>query len=270
MDKKVLKTDSLSSFDLMNYYIKYLLDSELTICTIKSRPGLGKTFTTTQTLKQRGMKLGTDYLYLIGYITPLDLFEKLQEHPKGLVVLDDLDALLADKKNTALLKSATYPTLEDIRMVQYQSTKRDQEKSAFICNTKFILLCNSIPKGLDFQAIQNRGIFYDLKPTNNEVFLEIMKNPKCDVELIEFMKDQLKQHNPADFRKYKLISGLKQAFPDQWQRLAEPILRTNDAYSFIRDLLDSGLRVEKQIEKYKTQGKSRSTYFRHKQKVLDE
>ena len=260
----------MNSFKILQNYIDYLMDSDNTLLIVKSRGGLGKTHTVLETLKHRNMKLDIDYAYLSGYVTPLECFNFLLNNQNKLIVLDDLEGLLSEKKNLGLIKSATFPTIEGKRVVQYQSSKMNATDSLFICNSKFILLCNDTPKGANFNAIKNRGIYYDLKPINEEVFEQIIKIPNYDLTLVKYMRNMLKQHNPVDFRMYFQSVGIKKAFPDTWKLLVLPILRVKSKHSFIRKLLDSGKSVNRQINEYQASGFSRMTYFRHKKEVLAE
>lgn len=260
----------VNSFDIFKDYIDYVINTDTTLFCCRSRAGLAKTFTVLTKLKELGLTAGQDFIYLNGFVTPLELFETLMTNQSKLIVLDDLGGLTKDKKNIDMLKSATYPSLDGKRVVQYASSKREAQQSAFICSSKFIILCNETPKGESWKAVQSRGIFYDLKPSNVEVLEAILGHHSSDVGIVEFMRDTMGNHVPMNFRQFETLRGLKKAFPDKWRDLAMPILQTHDKYSFIRKLLDSGMSVNKQIEDYKAQGNSKSTYFRHKNKVQDE
>ena len=259
-----LSKRKLSNFDIFSDYVKYTLKSDATLLIVKSRGGLGKTFSVLRALG------GVEHVYVSGYITPLEFYDKLLNNQDGVIVLDDLEGLLGDKKNLAMLKSATFPSLDGKRVVQYSSSKSGDEKNAFVCNAKFIILCNVTPKGADWGAIQSRGLFFDFKPSNDEVFSQLLNNSNVDVDVIEFMRDILKHHIPVNFRMYQHIVGLKSVFVDSWKSLALPVLSVSDRHVFLRRLLDSGLSVDRQIDEYKTKGLSRSSYFRHKSEVLSE
>jgi len=176
----------MNSFEVLQQYIRYTLDSQknyLFIC--RSRGGLAKTSSVLDVLKERKLEADKDFLYLSGMVTPLELFQSLQNFSTKLIVLDDLEGVVGEKKNLALLKAVTFPTIHDQRIAQWHSSKRSTEKSIFICNSKFIMLCNSTPKNPDWTAIQSRGIYYYMKPTNDEVFEQILLRKGADVEVVE-------------------------------------------------------------------------------------
>lgn len=260
----------MNSFAILQNYVDYLLDSDTTLLIVKSRGGLGKTYTVLETLKKRNKTIDVDFAYLSGFTTPLECFNFLLNNQDKLIVLDDLEGLLKEKKNLGMLKSATFPTIENQRVVQYQSSKMEQEQSVFICSSKFILLCNETPRGSDWNAIQSRGIYYSMKPLNDEIFEQILNIKDCDLEIVDYMRNILKQHNPVNFRMYNQSVGIKKVFPDTWKTMVLPILQISSKYTFIRNLLNSKKAVSEQIEAYKTQGLSRMSYYRHKKEALNE
>ena len=90
------------------------------------RPGTGKTYNIRRTLEQDGVK----YYYHHGHLTPMGLFELLEEHPDCIIVLDDVAEILNQRIAVQILLAAlgSQPGETGVRIVKYQQagTRRDR------------------------------------------------------------------------------------------------------------------------------------------------
>lgn len=80
------------------------------------RAGTSKTYTVRTTLDQ----LGVPYLYQNGHITPIGLFETLEENPNGIIVLDDVGEIFKQPTAKGILLAALGSQPNGIREVKYK------------------------------------------------------------------------------------------------------------------------------------------------------
>ena len=77
------------------------------------RPGTAKTYTVRAVLEG---EIREPYTYQRGHLTPMGLFELIAGHPDGVIVLDDLGAVLkSDVALQILLSALEHPTSRDRR-----------------------------------------------------------------------------------------------------------------------------------------------------------
>jgi hypothetical protein len=88
------------------------------------RPGTSKTYTVKTTLDELGVK----YVYVDGHLTPMGLFELLDEQHDRIIVLDDVSQLFADKKALQILLAAlgNQPDDRHTRIIKYRRQGKDQ------------------------------------------------------------------------------------------------------------------------------------------------
>jgi len=146
---------------------------------IVSQGGLGKTTTLLKTLKARGLQEGHNYYYKTAHFTPLGFFQSLEETnnlatPK-LLILDDTEGLSNNKIVISFLKSATWASYNDERLVCYNSSRKSDNKTLSF-KGKMIMLFNEMPSGKIWgQAFIDRSLVLELKPTQQEIFETIRK-----------------------------------------------------------------------------------------------
>ena len=87
------------------------------------RPGVSKTYTVRTTLDG----LGVPFAYHAGHLTPVGLFELLEENPDRVLVLDDVGHLLGQQVGLQLLLAAlgNQPDGGGERVVRYRRQGRD-------------------------------------------------------------------------------------------------------------------------------------------------
>lgn len=84
---------------------------------ITGAPSSGKTFSVMQTIKKLGLREGTDYVVKKGHITTKSLYRVLIEQINGLVIFDDCDSVVEEKKAVNMLKGAL--DTDPIRQISY-------------------------------------------------------------------------------------------------------------------------------------------------------
>ena len=101
------------------------------------RPGTAKTYTVRQVLEQ---EICEPFVYQRGHLTPVGLFELIDEHREEVIVLDDLVTIFKNDIALQILLSALeHPTSRDrSRVVKYQrkgETDRAMFRGSIICVT---------------------------------------------------------------------------------------------------------------------------------------
>ena len=258
---------SMNSFEMLQQYFKLLHNSDKYLLIVKSRGGLGKSYSTIKYLEANKIP----FSLINGHITPLNFFQTIKGAGRKIVVLDDVEALLKSKDIMGLIKQATCETINHKRIVQYNSTKILVEDSMFECNAKFILLCNRLPQGVDFKAIISRAFTYNFTPSNMEIMQEIKKCEEFDNDVCKFMDMYCGNHTPIDFRVYENIKEIKKVFPNEWEELAKDNLNISDRDKYMDKLVFSSLTPKQQKEKFvKDTGLGERQFFRNKKKLMGE
>ena len=141
---------------------------------VKGTAGVGKTHTVLEALKEAGYEEEVHYIYITGFITPLQLFNTLSkcstlESPK-LFVFDDLEGIIGNKTCVALLKSALWEA-RGKRIVSYQSSTNKLDNDGSIdFDGKVLLILNSLKEESVFgKSLLDRGIFYEMRLSGAEL-----------------------------------------------------------------------------------------------------
>ena len=80
------------------------------------RAGTSKTYTVRTTLDELGVK----YQYQNGHITPIGLFETFEEHPDGIIVLDDVGEIFKQPTAKGILLAALGSQPNGVREIRYK------------------------------------------------------------------------------------------------------------------------------------------------------
>ena len=92
-----------------------------TACYLVGRPGTSKTFTVREELE----RIGVPFVIRNARMTPMGLFEFLNEHPEHVVVLDDIATLFNQDAALQILMAALDGNPSEPRKVTYKSKDRD-------------------------------------------------------------------------------------------------------------------------------------------------
>ena len=134
---------------------------------LHGRPGSSKTYlvrTTLDSLDQR-------YAYSNGHLTPVGLFDLIEENPQSVIVLDDVSAIFEQPKALQILLAAlgTPHDGSRIRTVRYKTAVDDKEvpfegSIVAISNLQLAGHANAV-----LEALQDRIHVMAFEPTDEEV-----------------------------------------------------------------------------------------------------
>lgn len=256
---------TIKDYDKLQNYINAFSDKEFNLMIIVSKGGLGKTFMSEEALIHHGP------LIFNGHVTPLGMYKQLLERNKEekdfIVIFDDVDALMMNKSNVALLKQLC-DTREE-KTIKYHTTSpalKDID-SEFTTQCKVLMLMNDITTGdTNLNALLTRAHFLNFEPNNLEI-LKHMRTFSEDTEILDYIENHIAYSHltkTLNLRVYKRATELKNAKLD-WKE------------EILNELKIDGrlLEIEVLLKKYKTDieraenfSKSRSTYFTYKNTLL--
>ena len=156
-------------------------------CLLTGRAGTGKSFIVEQTLREENAR----YRVVNNWITPKRLFQRIRELANGgVLVLDDVPGLLADKQAQGVLLAACaepHPGGERSRLVTWETsreTMRVQFSGAVIVISNERLKSDEVSK-----ALLNRLRHLSHDPTDEELLdqaLRIVGESERDRETVEY------------------------------------------------------------------------------------
>lgn len=227
------------AYSLVNANLKILSESDMSAMVVLSPAGLGKTTLVFKAMEKEGYRQGEHFLYYNSYFTPLAFYQTLAEttelkKPK-ILILDDVETILKDKKIINLLKSATWENEKHKRVVNYVSTSTKVKDTQINFDGKIILLVNETPDGNPmFKAIVDRVLFCELNFSQQEI-LELMSDEivKQEYQGLSFDKRQKIFHfiksnvNPDTTLSFRTLIKAYNNFiyaPNHWQELTKQSL----------------------------------------------
>jgi hypothetical protein len=204
--------------------------------------------------------------WITGNATPFGMFTKLYRHRDQFVVIDDVDALYADRSGVRLLKCLCQT--EEQKVVAWHSDARSLERQAipreFTTKSRVIIICNDWKTlNKNVAALQDRGHVMLFEPNAAEVHAQAGKWFD-DREIFEWFAENLHRIREPSLRHYERAKELKAANMD-WKavlsseeenpraRLAAELLSSADyqtTASRVKAFVDQG-------------GGCRATYFNY-------
>jgi len=129
------------------------------------RPGTSKTFTVKTTLNN----LDTTYFYHDGHITPMGLFELIQEHHDKVIVLDDVSEIFRQKQALQILLAAlgSQPDDTGTKVVKYRRQGLEQRVNF----TGGVIAISNLELQKDslLQALKSRVHYQRYEPTDEQI-----------------------------------------------------------------------------------------------------
>lgn len=162
-------------YQKIKIYTKAVATGDINSFVLCGRAGLGKTYLITQVLEELKLKPNVNYIYLNAYITATELFIMLERinrlFPPKLLILDDIEYSIRDRKIVSLLKSALWEQKNGKRQVNYQSgTYRVSATQLDDFTGKVVILLNEFKVNNPLlKALKSRGLYYEFNPTPDEV-----------------------------------------------------------------------------------------------------
>lgn len=248
----------IKDYKKLNLYMTAFGSKSLNLMIIVSRGGLGKTFLAEESLMEEAPMIFT------GHVTPLGMYKELLERNKEeqdfIVVFDDVDTLMLNKTNVALLKQLC-DTREE-KIIRYSTTSpilRDMEQE-FETKCKVLMLMNDVKTDdKNLNALLTRAHFINFDPPDTEI-IRHMKTFGKDKEILSFIETYAHFSKSLNLRVYKRAVELKEAGLD-WKEEVVNELNIDNRLFEIESLLRKYDNDQDREEEFSD---SRATYYRYK------
>ena len=198
------------------------------------------------------------------------------------ILIDDCAGLFNDSAAMALLKSATWPSLKNKRMVKWGSTSGKVTVPEFQFTGKLILICNSFPNTPDGDAILSRGYSKQINVSVEQAKKLILSaaqdkkwfhNSEIALPVAQFLINRLTSNTLSQMSFRTLMKGyeLAEFHPDCWEELLLGILPTTEIIEpekLVQELAKQRIKVKEQerIFKEKT-GLQRTSFFKFRKEL---
>jgi len=191
---------------LLREYVRMLISGDTNSLVVKGSGGIGKSYSIMDELDRAGLKESVNYVYVTGYVTPLQLFNIIGrscglEAPQ-LLVFDDIDALVTNRTSIALLKASLWET-RGKRVVSYHSSSSKVEGSPSIeFEGKIILVLNDVRQEKAFgKPLLDRCTVFDMALSQKELIKYI------DTILPNIQSPLLPKTKREIWKQIKMFSG---------------------------------------------------------------
>jgi hypothetical protein len=255
---------TINTYDELKGYINAFGKKNINLLIVLSKGGLGKTTLSEEILIEQ------DPLVCKGHITPLQLYRNLylknEDDTDFLIILDDVDSLLANKINIAILKQVC--ETKEKKMVHYRSSTHllKDVKPEFETSCKVLVLLNDIStfsENKSLKALITRAHILEFDPRPDEVIQYMQKYAK-DNQIMEFIKRYSPFAENLNLRTYEKAKELKTSklnWEDEILSTLEIDKRLFEIDYLLRTYKTDNLRL-------KNFSGSRAVYFRCKKKLL--
>lgn len=250
----------ITDYNTLREYMQAFGEKKLNLLVVVSRGGLGKTFVSEEALLEHGPLIFT------GHVTPLGMYKELlqrnQEEKDFIAIFDDVDALVMNKTNVALLKQLC-DTREE-KTIKYCTSTQRSLPSEFETKCKVLMLMNDIKTDdRNLNALLTRAHLIEFDPPDTEI-IRYLKTFGQEKNILEFIELYAPFSKTLNLRVYKRATELKEAKLD-WTADIVNILDVDSRLFEIATLLKK-YKTDKEREKHFSE--SRPQYYRFKRLFL--
>jgi len=265
------------TFKRIKEYIDIIASGKVEGVLIIGKAGFGKTYLARKRLEDKDIK----YAYISGNSAPTEIYKELYENRDGIIILDDLYAILSNQRNKALLLSA----LQDYdgkKVISWRTSHKALQEipPSFEFTGKIIIICNELynsGSGLTAEALKSRFITCRVYPDYKETVKcinYVSENQKREdlsederKHILNFLFEVTDETTAnLSVRLYNQFVKLYLSNPEKWRGLAlEQVEATKEDY---KELLLSDLPPREKIKVFvERTGKSKRTFYRWKHLV---
>jgi len=254
---------SLTSYDRLEAYLSAFAEGHFNLLILVGAGGLAKSRSVRAALNGKAC-------WIEGNATPFGMYVKLYQHRDQFVVIDDVDALYADRSGVRLLKCLCQT--EEEKSVAWHSDARTLERRGipreFTTKSRVIIICNDWKTlNKNVAALQDRGHVLLFKPSASEVHRKA-GTWFDDPEIYQWFAANLHRVRELSLRQYVRAKELKAAGMDWTEVLAAE--SDNPRARLAAELLDStahastAARVKAFVEQG---GGCRATFFNYRRRL---
>jgi hypothetical protein len=273
-------------------YVKMVTGDYHRLFMLDASGGLGKTYNVTEVLQEE-LDL-SEWTHNKGFTTPVELYKTLwKAQERGHVLfLDDMSGLRNNQKAIDMLKAATetdgeenwieYRTSQDIEHPEYSDKTLP---NTFCFRGRLIMSFNDTPDTPDFNALKDRGVFYQFD-LDYEERLDLIREAAKLSDFSELTVPEQQEvaewiatvTNPAitvSLRTFEEVCSMRhygQMESQDWEQMAFEIFDLDyEKHLIIRMREQDDMKVEHQIKHFKEEtGRSQSYYYKLLNKIKSE
>lgn len=255
--------------------------------------GLGKTYNVREVLSDQLEP--EQWTHERGFTTPLELYKTLYMAQEGdhVLFLDDMSGLKNKQKAIDMLKAATetqgvenwvsYNTSKDI---DHPTLPNETLPSQFCFRGGIIISFNETPDNADFNALKDRGVYYNFDLTYDERISLIRDVAKLShfhdgltvteqQEVAEWVNSVTNSSMEVSLRTFEEVCDMRhfgQLEDEKWREMAFDVFDLNyEKHLIIQLRKESELDIGAQIEYFESQtGKSRTYYYKLLNEIKEE
>ena len=276
----------------LHNYVKMVTGGYHQLFMLDASGGLGKTYNVKQILQDELPR--NKWTHQRGFTTPVELYKTLWKAQEDghVLFLDDMSGLRNNQKAIDMLKAACESDGEE-NWVDYRSShkienpyKEDEYLPQTFCfRGKIIMSFNDTPNNEDFDALKDRGVFYEFNLDYAEridLIREVAKLPSFSELTVEEQQEVAEWiatvTNPSidvSLRTFEEVCSMRhfgQMESQDWERMAFEVFNLDyERHLIIRMREDSDMCVSEQIEYFEEQtGRSESYYYKIFNDVKDQ
>src|SRR5262245_23327752 len=210
------KAVQVTTYDRLGEYLRAFAEGHFHLVILVGTGGVGKSRSVRAVLDGKGC-------WIEGNATPFGMYVKLYRHRDQFVVIDDVDALYADRSGVRLLKCLCQT--EEEKAVAWHSDAKSLERQGipreFVTRSRVAIISNdwtTLNKNVD--ALQDRGHVILFQPSAAEVHAKV-GTWFNDPEIYEWFAANLHRVREPTQRHYTRAKELKSAGMDWTEVLAE-------------------------------------------------
>jgi hypothetical protein len=253
----------LSSYDRLDAYLGAFAQWHFNLLILVGAGGLAKSRSVRSALRGMGC-------WIEGNATPFGMYAKLYRHRDEFVVIDDVDALYADRSGVRLLKCLCQT--EEEKAVAWHSDARSLERQGipreFVTKSRTIVIANDWRTlNRNVAALQDRGHVLMFEPSVEEVHRKA-GTWFDDAEIYQWFGDNLHRVREPSMRHYVRARELKAAGMDWTEVLAAEA--ENPRARLAAEVLASAAHssTAERVKAFIEQGGGcRATFFNYRQRL---
>lgn len=271
-------------YNSLEKYTKMVTRGYTKLFMLDAKGGLGKTFNIKRICKEE-LDDAAQFHHMQGFTTPLELYKTLwKAQQEGTVLfLDDVSGITKKTKAVDMLKAAT-DTEGDENWVSYRSSRdiehpyREGEaiSQTFCFRGSIIMSFNETPDNRHFDALKDRGTFYQLDFNYEERLALIRELAKLDdfsnlsvrqqqttAEWIAEITDRSMEVSIRTFKEVCRMRHFAEEEGENWETMALEIFNVNpEKYLILRMRNHADMPVEEQVEYFEEEtGYGQTKYY---------
>ena len=261
--KRGHKALHITTYQRLEEYLRAFAQGHFHLLILIGSGGLAKSRSVRAALDGKGC-------WIEGNATPFGMYAKLWRHRDEFVVIDDVDALYADRSGVRLLKCLCQT--EEEKAVAWHSDARSLERQGipreFTTKSRVAIISNDWKTlNKNVAALQDRGHVVFFEPSAAEVHAQA-GTWFDDAEIYQWFAANLQRVHEPSLRHYVRARELKAAGMDWTEVLAMP--EENKRARLAAELLASnayGSTAERARAFVERGGGCRATFFNHRRKL---